>query len=54
MLIPYGAIEFCTSDRWSFVGFILPTLKAYVVCIAEGTMKMVTIVNTSIDLQSLP
>ncbi len=37
-----------------FVGFILPTLKAYVVCIAEGTMKMVTIVNTSIDVQSLP
>ena len=54
MLIPYGAIEFYASDRWSFVGFILPTLKAYVVCIAEGTMKMVTIVNTSIDLQSLP
>ena len=50
MLIPYGPIEFCTSDRWSFVGFILPTLKAYVVCIAEGTMNMVIIVNTSIDV----
>ena len=47
-------LSFVQSDRWSFVGFILPTLKAYVVCIAEGTMNMVTIVNTSIDVQSLP
>jgi hypothetical protein len=51
ILISYDAIDFCASDRWSFVESILSKLKAYVVCICESMKKIIFIVNTSNGVQ---
>jgi hypothetical protein len=50
-LIPYGANDFCASDRWSFVESTLLKVKAYVVCICDSMKKIIIIVNTSNGVQ---
>ena len=51
ILTPYGANEFCTSDRWSFVESTLLKVKPYVVCICDSMKKIIIIVNTSNGVQ---
>ena len=47
ILTPYGANDFCESNRWSFVESTLLKVKAYVVCICDSMKKIIIIVNTS-------
>ena len=47
ILTPYGANDFCASNRWSFVESTLLKVKAYVVCICDSMKKIIIIVNTS-------
>jgi hypothetical protein len=47
ILTPYGANDFFTSNRWSFVESTLLKVKAYVVCICDSMKKIIIIVNTS-------
>lgn len=51
ILTPYGANDFCASDRWSFVESTLLKVKAYVVCICDSMKKIIIIVNTSNGVQ---
>jgi len=51
ILTPYGANDFCASDRWSFVESALLKVKAYVVCICDSMKKIIIIVNTSDGIQ---
>ncbi|MGA8106138.1 MAG: hypothetical protein WB815_05730, partial [Nitrososphaeraceae archaeon] len=51
ILTPYGANDFCTSNRWSFVESTLLKVKAYVVCICDSMKKIIIIVNTSNGVQ---
>jgi len=53
ILAPYGAIDFCAFDRWSFEGSILLDAGACAVCIKEeNIMKIVIIYTTSIGFES--
>ena len=52
ILAPYGDMDFCASDRWSFAGSVLLDVKACTVCIAESITKIVIIDNTSIGFES--
>jgi hypothetical protein len=53
-LAPYGATDFCASDRWSFEGSILFTVIALAVSIPESIMKIAIIVNANIGIQFSP